>query len=468
MYIGGGYEAKIRQIILSTGVVTTLVGTEHALHVDGNVSTAQFFYPYAIAFSFDGHTLAVGEYADGGTDNFDYTPGTIRLVNMFEPNWTDEPTGAPSPLPTAAPTPVPTAAPTPAPTPTPTPAPTQAPTAVPTATPTPAPTPTPTQAFESVVVHQVMSGFGCSEFGIAEETEFATAVASVITGAGTSHVLQGNITCAEVSSGSDRRLGSSDSVTLSYYVTTAGGTLICDSACSMQAELTYAINIGGFATALTTASASDSVLRSAASTSVVVHMHTNIPTATPTAAANLTNIPTATPTAAAMYTNIPTATLVATPTGHDDDDDSSEKSVAAGSNQYVIFVVILVVIIGCNVFVLFKKKIICSSNPSPKNTKPRQEMATETTKVADVLPCSADLEEEAKSSNLEERLSAFDIIPLMEVADDRDRAALPGGVQAERDGLSHPGFEVLFGCIHGAQSLHGDGGADSNVPDGQR
>ena len=58
--MGDGENHLIRQIVISTGVVTTLAGTGSSGSVDGTGTGASFSRPYAVTT--DGTDLYVSEY----------------------------------------------------------------------------------------------------------------------------------------------------------------------------------------------------------------------------------------------------------------------------------------------------------------------------------------------------------------------------------------------------------------------
>ena len=62
LYVGDGLNHQVRQIVISTGVVTTVAGTGDNGSSNGTGTAASFYYPLAITT--DGTNLYVGEYAN--------------------------------------------------------------------------------------------------------------------------------------------------------------------------------------------------------------------------------------------------------------------------------------------------------------------------------------------------------------------------------------------------------------------
>ena len=62
LYVGDTKNHLIRQIVISTGVVTTVAGTGDNGSSNGTGTAASFYYPLAITT--DGTNLYVGEYAN--------------------------------------------------------------------------------------------------------------------------------------------------------------------------------------------------------------------------------------------------------------------------------------------------------------------------------------------------------------------------------------------------------------------
>ena len=62
LYVGDTNNHLIRQIVISTGVVTTVAGTGDNGSSNGTGTAASFYYPLAITT--DGTNLYVGEYAN--------------------------------------------------------------------------------------------------------------------------------------------------------------------------------------------------------------------------------------------------------------------------------------------------------------------------------------------------------------------------------------------------------------------
>ena len=62
LYVGDGLNHQVRQIVISTGVETTVAGTGDNGSSNGTGTAASFYYPLAITT--DGTNLYVGEYAN--------------------------------------------------------------------------------------------------------------------------------------------------------------------------------------------------------------------------------------------------------------------------------------------------------------------------------------------------------------------------------------------------------------------
>jgi DNA-binding beta-propeller fold protein YncE len=59
LFVADAYNHRIRQVVIATGVVTTLAGSGTATFADGTGNAASFSYPYGLAVSVDGTLLFV-------------------------------------------------------------------------------------------------------------------------------------------------------------------------------------------------------------------------------------------------------------------------------------------------------------------------------------------------------------------------------------------------------------------------
>ena len=59
LFVADAYNHRIRQVVIATGVVTTLAGSGTATFADGTGNAASFHYPYGLAVSVDGTLLFV-------------------------------------------------------------------------------------------------------------------------------------------------------------------------------------------------------------------------------------------------------------------------------------------------------------------------------------------------------------------------------------------------------------------------
>ena len=61
LFVGDHNNHRIRQVVIATGVVTTIAGSGSATHADGTGAVASFNYPNGVAVSPSGTHLFVGD-----------------------------------------------------------------------------------------------------------------------------------------------------------------------------------------------------------------------------------------------------------------------------------------------------------------------------------------------------------------------------------------------------------------------